>query len=57
VGASTVVPQIDEATLEALTYSGTSPLVLFHMLYITPSGGAQSAERYGNLTIRQGAPD
>jgi hypothetical protein len=53
-GATEIVPQIDEATLEALTYSGAAPLALFHQLYITPSGGAQFVERFGSLTIRQG---
>lgn len=57
VGATTIVPQIDESTLEGLTYSGTSPLTLFHMLYITPSGGTQYVERHGDFTIRQGAVD
>lgn len=57
VGATIIVPQIDEATLEALTFSGAAPLELFHQLYVTPSGGAQFVERFGTLTVRQGISD
>lgn len=58
VGATTIVPLITEATLEALTYP-TAPanLVLAHDLLLTPSGGQQRVICYGEMTIRQGVGD
>ena len=57
VGASIITPQIDEATLEALTYTGAADLVLYHDLLVTPSGLPQRAELYGTFTITQGIGD
>ena len=58
VGATTIRPQIDEATLEGLT-SPTTPsddIVLYHTLYVTPSGSIKRVLCYGAFTIKQGAP-
>lgn len=57
VGATRIVPQIDEATLEALTYNGTNDLVLYYDLLVTPTGEPQRVIAYGTLTIRQGIGD
>lgn len=57
VGATTLVPQIDEATLEGLTYSGADPLLLRHDLLVTPSGEPQRPLCYGTFTINQGIAD
>jgi len=56
-GHTRIVPQINETTLEGLTYSGVSDLVLDHTLYITPSGMLQFPFCKGTVTIEQGAPD
>lgn len=60
-GATEIVPLIVEATFETdpvnALFDGANPLTLFHQLYITPDGGAQYVERFGNLTIRQGVPN
>ena len=58
VGATMIRPQIDEATLEGLT-SPTTPsddIVLYHTLYVTPSGSIKRVLCYGAFTIKQGAP-
>ena len=55
VGATIIVPQIDEATLKNAQLDGVGSL--FHSLYITPSDGKQFVERYGSLILRQGVPD
>lgn len=57
IGATLIVPQIDEGTLEGLTFVGISDLVLGHTFYITPSGMLQTTHCYGTVTIKQGAPD
>lgn len=57
VGATTIIPQIDEATHEGLTFDGTKPLEMFHTFYVTPTGQLQQIERYGKYTIRQGVQD
>jgi hypothetical protein len=57
VGATTIRPQIDEATLEALTYSGVADLELAHTFYITPSGEPERVYCYGTMTIKQGVAD
>jgi hypothetical protein len=57
VGATIITPHISEATLEGLTFSGTSPLVLYHDLLVTPSGGVQRPVLYGTLTVHQGVGD
>lgn len=54
VGFATVIrPQIDESTLEALTYSGVSDLSLEHTLYITPSSEPKRVEAYGGVVVKQ----
>lgn len=55
--ASLIRPQINEATLEALTYSGVADLELVHTLYVTPSGGVREVYAYGVITIKQGVND
>jgi len=55
--ASVIRPQINEATLEALTYSGITDLELYHTLYVTPSGGVREVYAYGTITIKQGMAD
>jgi azurin len=57
VGATTIRPQIDEATLEGLAYTGTDPKVMYHDLAITPVGENQRLWRKGAFTIQQGAAD
>lgn len=57
VGATTIRPQIDEATLEALTYSGVADLEVAHTFYITPSGEPERVYCYGTMTIKQGVAD
>lgn len=57
VGGTRIVPQIDEATLEGLTFSGSADLVLIHTLYETPSGGSKRVRCHGTLTVKQGAPN
>lgn len=57
VGASIITPQIDETTLEALTFTGTADLVLYHDLLVTPSGQPQRCLLNGTLTIAQGIGD
>jgi hypothetical protein len=58
VGATTIVPQIDEASLETLVPSPTAADVEFYYtLYVTPSGEAQRVLSYGTFTIRPGVPD
>lgn len=57
VGGSRIVPQIDEATLEGLTFSGAANLALTHTLYETPSGGSKRVRCHGVLTVKQGAPN
>ncbi len=56
-GATIIIPKINEVTLEGLTYSGTSPRVLYYDLLVTPSGESQRLELYGTLTIHQGIGD
>jgi hypothetical protein len=58
VGATTIRPQIDEATLEALTdpVPASADIVLYHTLYVTPTGGIKRVECYGSFTVKQGAP-
>lgn len=59
VGATTIRPQIDEATFEALTGWPTAPAArtFYHNLLITPSGGAQLIYCYGTMTVYQGVGD
>ena len=57
VGGTRIVPQIDENTLEGLTFSGASDLVLVHTLYETPAGGSKRVLCYGTFTVKQGAPN
>lgn len=56
--ATIIVPQIDEATMEGLTWADPpSPLVLLYDLLVTPQGGAQRALFYGTFTIQPGVGD
>lgn len=57
VGATIIRPQINETTLEALSYSGVSDLELAHTFYITPSGEPERVYCYGTMTIKQGVAD
>lgn len=57
IGATRIVPHITEATLEALTYTGTNDLPLYYDLLVTPTGEPQRVIAYGTLTIRQGIGD
>lgn len=57
-GAATIIrPQINEATLEALSFTGQEDLALEHTLYVTPSGGIRRVLAYGSFTIKQGIAD
>lgn len=54
-GFATIIrPQIDAATLEALTYSGVDDLSLEHTFYVTPSGEPERVLTFGTVTIEQG---
>lgn len=58
VGATIIRPQIDVATLEGLTSPAipSDDIVLYHTLYVTPSGGVKRVLCYGAFTVKQGAP-
>jgi len=59
VGATTIRPQIDETSLEALVW-GSDPsadLVLHYDLLVTPVGGAQQVFCYGTFTLQPGVSD
>lgn len=55
-GASTIRPQIDRATLEALATATdpTQPLLLAYDLHVTPAGGVEQLRFYGNFTVNPG---
>lgn len=56
--ATIIVPQIDEATFEALAWATPPvPIVLFYDLLVTPVGAAQRALFYGTFTIYPGVGD
>lgn len=59
IGASTIRPQIDEASLEALTWGAdpSAPLVLRYDLLVTPSGTPQEVYCYGTFTLHPGIGD
>jgi hypothetical protein len=60
VGGTTIVPQIDEATMEALSWGSTptdEPLVLSYDLLVTPSGEPQRQVLFGSFTIYPGVGD
>ncbi|WP_333840466.1 hypothetical protein [Novosphingobium sp.] len=59
VGATTIRPQIDEASLESLTWGSdpSAPLVLHYDLLITPTGGPQQVFCFGTFTIMPGVGD
>ena len=60
VGATTIKPQINEATFEALSWGSTpadQPLPLEHDLLVTPSGEAQRPYAYGTFTLYPGIGD
>lgn len=59
VGATSIRPQIDETSLEALSW-GSDPaadLVLHYDLLVTPPGGVQQVFCYGTFTIQPGVGD
>jgi hypothetical protein len=59
IGATILVPQIDEATLENLPPppEASADIVLVHTLYCTPSEGPKQAVFSGRFTVKQGAPN
>jgi len=59
VGASIIRPQIDEATLEALTWGSDvdAPLRLYYNLLVTPTGSPQEVYCFGTFTIYPGIGD
>lgn len=59
VGATTIVPQIDEATLEGLAWGGdpTAALVKQHELLVTPAGEPQRPYAHGTFTLYAGIGD
>lgn len=57
IGGTRIVPRINEATLEGLTFSGAADLPLIHTLYETPVGGTKRVRCEGILTVKQGAPN
>lgn len=56
VGATIISPQVESATLEALTYSDDDDLLLPHTLYIDPTDQIERVYCYGTVTIKQGVP-
>lgn len=54
--ATLIRPQINEATLEALTFDGVEDLILEHTLYVT-AAGVKRVLVYGTATIKQGVAD
>jgi len=54
VGASIITPQIDKATLEALTFTGTADLVLNHEFLAAPTGKPRREVCNGTLPVKQG---
>lgn len=60
VGATRMLPQIDEATLEGLADDPGGPsadISLYHTLYATPLGKSKRVLLFGTLTVKQGAPN
>jgi hypothetical protein len=58
VGATIVRPQINETTLEALTWGASDePLILAYDMLVTPSGGVQYVWFKGTFTIYPGVGD
>lgn len=59
VGATTITAQIDETTLEGLTWGDdpAAPLVLEYDLLVTPSGAPQQLYYYGSFTLYPGVGD
>lgn len=58
VGATEIMPLIDQATLEALPDPDpvSADIALYHTLYATPANGLKVAVCFGFFTIKQGAP-
>lgn len=59
IGATTIRAQINEATLEGLTYPSDpgAPLILYYDLLVTPSGEPQRVLCKGTLSVYQGVGD
>ncbi len=58
VGATSIIVQIDEATLEALTFpTAPAPKVMAYDLLVTPSGSHQRTHAWGALTVNPGVGD
>jgi hypothetical protein len=58
VGATEIIPLINEVTLEALPNPepASADIVLYHTLYATPADGLKVPVCFGSFTIKQGAP-
>jgi predicted nicotinamide N-methyase len=60
VGSATIIrPQLDEATMEALTWGAdpAAPLELYYDLLMTPAGAPQRAICFGSFTLYPGIGD
>lgn len=57
VGATIIRPQVDEVTLEGLTFTGSADLDLPHTFYIDPTDEIERVYCYGTFTIKQGVVD
>lgn len=59
VGATTIRPQIDEASFEALSWGSdpAAPLILYYDLLVTPAGQTQQVFCFGTFTIQPGVGD
>lgn len=58
VGGTRIRPQVNESTLEAISWTPTDkPLSLFWDLLITPSGGVQFSHSCGNALLYSGVGD
>lgn len=60
VGGTTVRPQVDESTLEAISWGSTStslPLSLFWECLVTPSGAPQRQIATGTIKLYPGVAD
>lgn len=59
-GGTTIRPQVDEATLEAISWGATStnePITLFWELLVTPTGQPQRQLCMGTLKLYRGVGD
>ncbi|MXP24806.1 hypothetical protein GRI39_01935 [Altererythrobacter indicus] len=54
VGGTILAPFMTEATIEGLSYSGTTDLVLYYDMHVTPVSEVKRTVAEGTLTIKTG---